>query len=67
MGLLPLMIILITASLSSKKKKSTAGLHIEKKLRLWSRDPDLTNVVFWMLCLRFPAAPFGLFLGVEIF
>ena len=41
-GLRPLMIILITASLSSQK--CTTELHIEKKLRLWSPDLDLTTV-----------------------
>ena len=39
-GLLSLMIILITASLSSK---CTTALHIEQNLRLWSRDLDLTT------------------------
>ena len=39
-GLLPL-IVLITASLSSK---NTTVHHNEKKLRLWSRDLDLTTV-----------------------
>ena len=57
------MIILITASLSSKK--CTTALHTEKKLRLWSRDLDVTTVeqsgcLFLNLALdmhkQFPAA-----------
>ena len=44
-GLRPLIIILIAASLSSKK--CTAALHVEKKLRLWSRRCGNLST-FWL-------------------
>ena len=74
-GLRPLVIIFITASLSSKIYNWACT---EKKVRLWSHDLDFTtdatfrppffNLMLWTLSRQqCPAAPLDLLLGVEIF
>ena len=44
---------LSNATVGPRNVKCTTVLHIEKKLRLWSRDLDLTTVQhFWLLLLN---------------